>query len=210
MSTTTTKNPLETDRLTISPRSSSVLSSTLAAMTSQRQSTSARYPLYMGVAALKANRIGVIGVNWSYNQRASLTLTVWKVTCRQQQPIPNPMASLKTKMFLVNEWKDKTSVLYTCICGLASRVSGKLQWDHKRDFQQMAAVFFRPCRWAPECWLSLRDALLCFSWGSEILGEPSRWPHRERKGTELHPCPGSVWLLDQCNPDNPVEGNSPY
>lgn len=38
--------------------------------------------------------IGPTGTNASYTRRASSTLHAWKVICRQQQPIPKPMASI--------------------------------------------------------------------------------------------------------------------
>lgn len=44
-------------------------------MTSQRESTSANRDRKTGVAADNASNTGVIGVNWSYNHRASSILT---------------------------------------------------------------------------------------------------------------------------------------
>ena len=38
--------------------------------------------------------MGQSGVSWSYSIRASSMLTAWKVTCKQQHPIPNPMQSM--------------------------------------------------------------------------------------------------------------------
>lgn len=37
---------------------------------------------------------GAMGTRASYSRLASVTLQDWKVTCRQQHPIPNPIASM--------------------------------------------------------------------------------------------------------------------
>lgn len=84
----------EGKRRTLIPRSSSVRSSTLPAMTSHRQSTSASQPRKMGAAALRASMMGPTGTNASYMRRASPTEHAWNVICRQQQPMPKPMASM--------------------------------------------------------------------------------------------------------------------
>lgn len=56
---------------TFRPLSSSLRSSTAPAITSHRQSTSAKKPLNTGAAALKANMIGPTGTNASYTLLAS-------------------------------------------------------------------------------------------------------------------------------------------
>ena len=37
--------------------------------------------------------MGPAGIKQSYNLLASVTLHAWKVNCKQQHPIPKPMAS---------------------------------------------------------------------------------------------------------------------
>lgn len=41
--------------------------------------------LNMGVAADSASSTGVMGVSWSYSQRASFTFVAWNVTWRKSQ-----------------------------------------------------------------------------------------------------------------------------
>lgn len=38
--------------------------------------------------------MGQSGLSWSYKVLASAMLQAWKVNCRQQQPMPKPMASM--------------------------------------------------------------------------------------------------------------------
>jgi hypothetical protein len=59
------------------PRSCLVRQSTEAAMMSQRQSTSLRYPLKIGVAADSDNMMGHKGASWSYRRSASTKLHAW-------------------------------------------------------------------------------------------------------------------------------------
>jgi hypothetical protein len=88
-------NPLDPyEKLTFNPLSSSVRSSTLPAITSHLASLSAKSPLKAGLAAVKANMIGVTGTRASYTLLASFTFQAWKVIWRQQQPIPKAMASI--------------------------------------------------------------------------------------------------------------------
>jgi len=70
------------------PRSCGVRSSTAAAIVSQRTSVSASLPRSTGVAAVSARKIGESTARWSYRWRLSSTSRAWKVTCKQQQPMP--------------------------------------------------------------------------------------------------------------------------
>ncbi len=106
-----TGDELHHQPLTLRPRSSSVRSSTLPAITFHRQSTSAMYPRHSGLAAVKASYIrnqerrkwvdanthaimGPMGMRESYMRRDWSMLQHWKVSCRQQHPIPKPIASM--------------------------------------------------------------------------------------------------------------------
>mmetsp|Transcript_30186 Transcript_30186/g.93715 ORF Transcript_30186/g.93715 Transcript_30186/m.93715 type:complete len:228 (+) Transcript_30186:1397-2080(+) len=77
-----------------SPRSVGVRSSTEAAMTAHRTSVPAKRPWKIGVAAVRASMIGARVASWSYKYRDSLMSLAWKVTCKQQQPIPYAMQSI--------------------------------------------------------------------------------------------------------------------
>mmetsp|Transcript_38148 Transcript_38148/g.118624 ORF Transcript_38148/g.118624 Transcript_38148/m.118624 type:complete len:233 (-) Transcript_38148:383-1081(-) len=77
-----------------SPRSAGVRSSTEAEMTSHRTSTPDKRPRKIGVAAVRANMMGARVASWSYKYLDSVTSLAWKVTCRQQQPMPYAMQSI--------------------------------------------------------------------------------------------------------------------
>mmetsp|Transcript_10386 Transcript_10386/g.19088 ORF Transcript_10386/g.19088 Transcript_10386/m.19088 type:complete len:309 (-) Transcript_10386:729-1655(-) len=75
-------------------RSSAVRSSTLCAMHAHLVSVSTTLPFSTGVAAVKAKNRGANTASWSNMYRDSSTSRAWKVTWRQQHPIPNAMASI--------------------------------------------------------------------------------------------------------------------
>mmetsp|Transcript_55111 Transcript_55111/g.118271 ORF Transcript_55111/g.118271 Transcript_55111/m.118271 type:complete len:200 (+) Transcript_55111:1436-2035(+) len=76
------------------PSSAGVRSSTEALITPHRTSVSAKRPLKTGAAAVSASMSGARGANWSYKYLDSSMLLAWKVTCRQQQPMPKAMQSI--------------------------------------------------------------------------------------------------------------------
>lgn len=47
-----------------------------------------------GRSVYNLTMMGPMGTSASYTFLASSTLEAWKVICRQEQPIPNPMASI--------------------------------------------------------------------------------------------------------------------